>query len=155
MPTPSIERRELQAQPVLFVRRTTPRQELPAAIGACLGAVHAHCQKAGLALAGPPFVRYTTMDAGGLTIEGGLPLAAAAPGGDGVEAGTLPGGPAAVALHCGSYDTLQVTYTALERWLEAHSAQAAGAPWESYLTDPGEHPNPDDWRTEIFWPLVH
>jgi hypothetical protein len=31
--------------------------------------------------------------------------------------------------------------------------QPGGAPWESYVTDPADFPNPDDWRTEIYWPL--
>jgi hypothetical protein len=22
------------------------------------------------------------------------------------------------------------------------------------VTDPGEHPNPADWRTEVYWPLT-
>ena len=29
-----------------------------------------------------------------------------------------------------------------------------GAPWESYITDPADHPDPKDWRTEIYWPLA-
>jgi hypothetical protein len=29
----------------------------------------------------------------------------------------------------------------------------SGAPWESYLTDPGQHPDPKDWKTEVFWPI--
>ena len=27
------------------------------------------------------------------------------------------------------------------------------APWESYVTDPGEVPDVKDWRTEVYWPL--
>jgi len=30
---------------------------------------------------------------------------------------------------------------------------AAGAPWESYVTDPADYPDPADWKTEIFWPV--
>jgi effector-binding domain-containing protein len=40
-----------------------------------------------------------------------------------------------------------------ERWMEAQGFRAAGAPWEAYLTDPAEHPDPADWRTEICWPI--
>ena len=30
----------------------------------------------------------------------------------------------------------------------------SGAPWESYVTDPADHPDPADWRTEVYWPLA-
>jgi AraC family transcriptional regulator len=30
---------------------------------------------------------------------------------------------------------------------------AAGAPWETYLTDPGERPDPATWETEIVQPV--
>jgi effector-binding domain-containing protein len=29
----------------------------------------------------------------------------------------------------------------------------AGPPWESYITDPAEHPDPKDWQTEVLWPI--
>ena len=59
-----------------------------------------------------------------------------------IEAITLPGGPAAVAVHMGPYDTLQETYAAIERWMEQQGVRAGGSPWESYITDPAEHPGP-------------
>jgi len=65
----------------------------------------------------------------------------------------LPGGPAAVAVHMGAYDKLQDTYAAIERWMQQQGVRAAGAPWESYITDPAEHPDPAKWRTDVFWPI--
>jgi AraC family transcriptional regulator len=29
----------------------------------------------------------------------------------------------------------------------------AGPPWETYLTDPGDHPDPATWETEIVQPV--
>jgi hypothetical protein len=43
--------------------------------------------------------------------------------------------------------------SALERWMEANGHTPAGSPWESYLTDPAEHADPSEWRTEVFWPI--
>jgi AraC family transcriptional regulator len=31
---------------------------------------------------------------------------------------------------------------------------AAGAPWETYLTDPAEVPDPAEWRTEVVYPAT-
>jgi AraC family transcriptional regulator len=85
--------------------------------------------------------------------EIGFPLAASVAGNGGVECGTLSGGAVVFGVHEGAYSDLGQSYTALEKWMEANGAKAAGAPWESYITDPAEHPNPADWRTEIYWPV--
>ena len=70
-----------------------------------------------------------------------------------VLAETLPGGPAAVTIHFGPYDQLQAAYAALEEWIAANAFHTAGAPWEAYLNDPADHPNPQDWKTEVCWPV--
>jgi AraC family transcriptional regulator len=54
----------------------------------------------------------------------------------------------------GPYDKLPEAYEAMELWIQSQGLIAAGPPWESYVTDPSEHPDPKDWKTEIFWPLV-
>ena len=154
MPTLSIERRELTPQPALIVRCRTPRGELQAAIGSSLGAVFGHCQKVGLPLDGRPFVRYLSTGPGLWEIECGKPLAAPAQSAESIEAATLPGGPVLVAIHGGLYNQLNETYVAMERWMDANGVRAGGAPWESYITDPAEHPDPADWRTEVYWPLA-
>jgi AraC family transcriptional regulator len=53
----------------------------------------------------------------------------------------------------GPYETLHETHAAVERWIEANGGKVAGAPWEVYLTDPGEVPDPAEWQTEIVWPV--
>jgi AraC family transcriptional regulator len=153
MPTLSITRQELTRQPVVFVRRQAARHELSNAIGDGLGKTFPFAQKTGLGLAGRPFTRYLSMDPAGFAIEVGIPLSAPAPAEGEIETGFLPGGPAAVALHAGHYDTLSESYAALERWMEANGLQPAGAPWESYVTDPADHADPGDWRTEVYWPV--
>jgi AraC family transcriptional regulator len=83
----------------------------------------------------------------------GVPIAVAAPGQGDIQAGELPGGPIAVAVHAGAYEQLSDTYAAIERWMEANSYRGVDAPWESYVTDPGDVPDVKDWRTEVYWPL--
>ena len=154
MPTLSIERRQITAQPVLFVRLETARHEMPQAIAQGVGKVFVHAQQSGIALAGHPFTRYTSMGPGLISIEVGFRVAASAHGNGEVQSGELPGGPAAVAVHGGPYDQLHETYAATERWMAQHAARPAAAPWEYYVTDPAEHPDPADWRTEVFWPIA-
>ncbi|MEO8256493.1 MAG: GyrI-like domain-containing protein [Acidobacteriota bacterium] len=153
MPMLSIERRELKAEYTLFVRLKAARHELAQAIGNGVGKVYTFAQQAGIALAGHPFTRYLSAGPGLLTIEVGFYISAAALGGGDVEAGQLPGGPAVVAVHGGPYEQLGETYAAAERWMEENAVRPADAPWEWYVTDPAEHPDPSDWRTHVFWPI--
>ncbi len=154
MPTLSIERREIAAQPALFVRRTTARRDLAETIRAGFGTTFEFARTAGAAMAGPPFVRYPAMSEEQLTIEAGMPVAARVAGVGDVKAGELTGGPVLVGLHAGPYDQLRETFSAMERWAAEHGATLAGAPWESYLTDPHKHPDTAEWRTEVVWPLT-
>ena len=108
----------------------------------------------GAPLAGRPFTRYLATGPGLYTIEAGCVLASATPGQGDVEAAMLPAGSAAVAMHAGSYDTLSETYAEMERWMEKNGLTPGGAPWESYITDPAEQPDPANWRTEVYWPVA-
>jgi amidase len=83
---------------------------------------------------------------------------------EGREAGPLCGVPMTVkegvdvqgstTTHGGSYDSLYRAHAAVQQWIEAEGLTAAGAPWECYVTDPADYPDPKDWKTEIFWPLT-
>lgn len=154
MATLSITRQERPAQPILLIRRRIARTQLQSMLAECFGRLYAHGQKAGLPVAGWPLARYVAMGPGLWTIEAAMPLAAAVPGQGEMEAGVLPGGPVVMGLHGGPYEQLPETNAAIERWIEEHGFRVGGAPWESYVTDPAQHPDPADWRTEVYWPLA-
>ncbi len=155
----NITRQELAAQPILVVRRRVRRAEIAATIGAALPKVFLHAQQRGLAIAGYPITRYLETSVGLVTFETGMRVTAhrgdwtAADGQGEVLAETLPAGPAAVTTHFGPYDQLQDAYAAVEEWIAANGFRQNGAPWEAYLNDPGDHPNPQDWKTEVYWPF--
>ena len=153
MPMLSIERRELAPAHVLITSARCLRDELASTIAACFGKTFPYAMKIGAPLAGRPFIRYLSTGPGLWSIEGGCVVASAAPGEGDVRAATLPGGPAVVAMHGGTYDTLMDTYAEMERWAGTNGFTLGVAPWESYITDPAEHPDPANWRTEICWPL--
>jgi AraC family transcriptional regulator len=154
MPIVSITRKTIAPQNILFIRRRIAPSERQDALGECFGKLFSYGAKAGLPIAGWPLCRYVSMGPGLLTIEPAMPLAAAASGEGEMQSGVLAGGDVALGIHTGPYEGLSETYAAIERWIEANGLRGADAPWEQYVTDPGEHPNPADWRTEVYWPLV-
>ncbi|HEV8145547.1 MAG TPA: helix-turn-helix domain-containing protein [Bryobacteraceae bacterium] len=151
----SITKKELTPQPVLVVRKTVKRSEIAAAIGEVLPRVFQYAQQNGIAFAGPPLVRYIQVGPGMMTIEPGMPVAGSAGSGAGdIVAETIPGGTVATTIHTGPYEKLPEAYAAIEQWMHAEGLKGTGVPWESYLTDPGDYPDPKDWKTEVFWPLA-
>ncbi len=154
MATLSIEIQDRPEVPVLLIRRRTARDKLAATIGECFGALYAFAHKAGLADTGRPTVRYLSVGPGLWTIEACKPTNERAAGEGAIEPGALAGGTTAVALHAGPYDELQSTYTALEQWMEQNGWRPNGSPWEVYVNDPAECPDPTDWRTEVCWPIA-
>jgi len=153
-----VVKKELTAQPILVVRKRIKRTEIAATIGSVLPAVFQYAQQRGFALSGHPFSRYSQTGPGMVTIEPGMRISgrsgsASLSDAEGVVEDVLPAGPAATTIHAGAYDTLSQAYAALEVWIESHGYESAGAPWEDYITDPAEHPDPKDWKTEVLWPI--
>lgn len=141
--------------PTAVVRAEVPVPNIGEFLGGAFGEVMGAISAVGVFPAGPPFARYDfvqvpTGDAPeAFLVEAGFPVSApVAPSGR-VEPGTLPGGPAAVTVHVGPYQNVAAAYSAIEGWLGEQSMVATGAPWESYLDDPAEVPEP---HTEVVWP---
>ncbi len=120
----------------------------------CFGKLFGYGHQHGLQIVGAPVARYLSVGPDLWTVEAAMPLASAPPANGEMEAGTLPPGSVAVGLHAGLYDQLPETYAAIEKWIAANGEQIGGAPWESYITDPGSSPDPADWKTEVYWPLL-
>ena len=149
----SITKKEISPQPVLVVRRRVKPAEIAATLAEVLGRVFQYAQRTGTALAGQPLTRFLEWGPGLITLEAGMPVAAPAPGEGDVLGDTLPGGLVATTTHAGAYDKLMDAHAAIQVWIEAQGLVAAGAPWESYVTDPADYPDPKDWKTEVFWPI--
>jgi AraC family transcriptional regulator len=155
--TYSITKKEIPAQPVLMVRRRVKPSEVAATLAEVLGYVFTHAQQNGIALAGQPLTRYLEWGPGLWTIEAGMPVTAHAgetSGDANIRAELLPGGFVATTMHSGTHDKLNEAHAAVQQWIEAEGLTPAGAPWESYTTDPADYPDLKDWKTEIFWPVA-
>jgi AraC family transcriptional regulator len=152
----SITKKQIAPQPILVLRRRVKPSEVAAVLADVLGHVFLYAQRNGFALAGQPLTRYLEWGPGLLTIEAGMPVVAhsGAAAEDDVRADSLPGGFVATTTHAGPYDKLTEAHAAIQQWIEVEGLTHAGAPWEVYVTDPADYPDPRDWKTDIFWPLA-
>jgi effector-binding domain-containing protein len=147
------ETKQVEAQPVLTIRATTSADKLPDLLGVLFGEVYEHILQSGQQPAGMPFSRYYAMDGHTLNVSCGMPVASAMEGAGRVEAGELPACTVATATHMGPYDNLPQSWNALVAWMRSQDLEPADAPWEVYVTDPGEEPDTSKWRTDIFFPV--
>ena len=154
--TYEIERQTIESSPVLFMARRVEVNKIGDVLAEVLPTVFGYAMENGIEMTGPPFVRYVEFSPAFVSIQGGVSTAtsADAPSDENdTQVGELPGGTVARTIHRGPYDTLQEAHAAIDRWMADEGITSAGAPWEVYLTDPGEVPDPNDWETEILWPI--
>lgn len=154
-----IEELALTAQAAMTIRGQAPATELQARLGTAIPRLVAHALASGLELAGPPFVRYheRRLDPGSspdpIHFEAGVPVLKPGAGTEDIKAVELPAGPAIATVHVGPYQDLPRAHAALASWARARGREAGGPPWEVFLTNPLQEPDPHRWRTKVFLPL--
>lgn len=137
----------------LYMRFRASPDQLGARLAQVLPAVYGHATGGGGTPAGAPYTRYHDTEGETLELEAGLPVVGPGTGKGEIQAGELPGGPAAVTWHVGPYERLAEAHQALTAWAEKNGYTPAGPAWESYVTDPGAEPDPSKWRTQVVLPL--
>ena len=152
-PSSKIELRVLGGHQTAVVREEIPESNLAEAMGRMFQLVMSALSVQGVEPASQPFARYHSFGEV-IDVEAGVIVAAPIQPAGEVKPGELPRGPAAIAVHTGSYETLGATHEAMRRWLEANPGQKQnGGPWELYVTDPATEPDPSRWMTEVIYPL--
>ncbi len=150
---PEFGKIQLSAQPYVGVRATTTIDKLGEIMGPLFGEVYGYIQQCGQEPTGMPFSIYHSMDGESVELECGMPVGSQLPGTARVQAGELPCGTMATVTHMGPYEGLGRTWAALKDWIRSQGLEAAAAPWEVYVTDPGAEPDQSKWRTDIFFPV--
>ena len=148
-----IEEREEPLQTVLFIGTTCKATEIGPTLGQLYGEIGRYIGQNGAKTVGPPFCRYTAMHGDTWDLEGGIAIAEPIPVSGRIQSGQL-GGHVACTLHTGPYDRLGAAHEALGAWAEAQGKTIAGAPWDLYITDPGELPDPETWQTMVYLPIA-
>lgn len=66
---------------------------------------------------------------------------------------TIGGQRCVTTLHKGNYSALPDAYAAIVAWMENEGLAMAGAPFEIYRKDQFNSLSPEDWETEIYFPI--
>ncbi len=144
---------EPEAQSIVGIRARARLAEIGQAMDSLFRELFEHVQAVGAAPAGPPLSIYHAMQSDGVDFECAIPLLSPVEGTGRVRAGELPACTAATVTHTGPYENLKETWTALTEWMASEGFQAAGTPWEVYVTEPSAEPDKSKWQTQIYFPV--
>ena len=59
----------------------------------------------------------------------------------------------AATVHRGGYSSLSEAYGAVVSWIAENGYAIAGAPFELYIKTQFDSLSPDDWLTEVYFPI--
>lgn len=153
MPLTSPEIVLLQPQDAVSVRGVVSYEELTDFFSEAFAEAARAAAQEGAEITGPPFGFYPEMPTDRVTVEAGFPVSRSVSATGRAHPLVLPGGKVVRAMHVGPYDTLEESYDALRAWVAEQGVRVAIPMWECYLSDPESEPDPEQWRTQIFWPL--
>ena len=147
----------LEPLTAIGITATVPGDEWPAFLEQSYAAVLARVDALGLRAAGSPAALYEAeiVDDSGEPTTAYVPVESApANVGDGFVRLELPAVTTAVLTHRGGYDSISDRYASLGLWV-AHHATPTGEPVrELYVVGPGDVESPEDYRTDICWPVT-
>lgn len=142
------------AHAAAVVRARATADTMADTVGASFAAIGAAIQASGATFAGPPFFTMSApADDEPTEIEVGFPVAAPFTDRDAVMGIEVPAMTVAAAIHRGPYDQAGPVYQAIEAWIQEHGHAGVGAPREVYLNSPGDVASPEEYLTEIQFPI--
>lgn len=124
-------------------------------MGEVYGKLSTFFQQNNLEMAGPPLCFYHVWNPEGyIHFEAAIPVLETIGDQGEIVVSEVHKTKAVEYLHVGSYDDLGTAHELLGAYLIEHGYQMAGAPFEEYLTDPSNEPDPAKWQTLVVYPIL-
>lgn len=149
----AIEVEQQPRQSYVAVRTTVPMAEIGQHMGTLFEQLFGWLGMHNVTSVGPPWARYLGVGPEEVEFEVGVPVAGPVEASGPVIAGVRPATSVAKTLHVGPYDGIEAAYTAVMAWLKEQGKLVTGAMWEVYESDPEQEPDPEKWRTWVYFPI--
>jgi len=141
---------EVNSMDALAIRVVATMDEMESAMGDAFGKL---MQMGGAQMAGPPFAIWYVYDGEEFEFDNCIPVSVAMPGSGDIRSIKTYAGKAVTTLHTGSYDSSHYSWKTIEEYIEANNLEKNGDPYEVYMTDPGQEPDPNKWVTGLYMPV--
>ncbi|NER15446.1 transcription activator effector-binding protein [Leptobacterium flavescens] len=132
--------------------------EIPEKIREMMGQIGEYAIQNKVTMAGAPFVYYREID----NENNAVILSCCIPttekvitnSDSGIVTGELPSFAALKTTLTGNYSNLKAAWETAQQYMKDNKLESVEGPMlEVYTNDPGQHPNPADWTTEIYLPV--
>jgi DNA-binding transcriptional MerR regulator len=152
---PAVEHRTVPAMPAVGIQQTVDREDVLSWWRGALGELHAIVHAQGLHVTGPSGGLYDSElfqhGRGQATVF--IPVEGDVRSIGRVVPFIVPEAELAVLLHRGPLADIDITYGELGAYATDHEISIEGPLREYYLIAANETSDPEDWRTEIGWPI--
>ena len=155
----SITITEEQAEPIKYLGITESINmedgaDVGEKMGQLFGELMAYVTSHKVEMAGMPLTVYPKIDETGFDMECALPVKEAIEvEGDRITYKEFSGGKVVKGVHMGDYHQLESSHNEVNEYISNNALNVSGAPWEIYVTDPGEVTDTSQWVTHIFYPV--
>ncbi|MBY8983007.1 MAG: GyrI-like domain-containing protein [Candidatus Lokiarchaeota archaeon] len=140
-------------QKIISIREICKSEELSEKIGKNMQEIFQYIFKNGATPRGPPVAIFYKVDKKEIDVELGVPIVAPIKEKGKFKLSTTPGGKSAFTLYIGPYEKIDPAYNAIKNWVKDNGYEGTDIWWEVYCTNPQENPNPNDWKTEVYYQL--
>ncbi|MEZ5198874.1 MAG: GyrI-like domain-containing protein [Bacteroidales bacterium] len=151
--TGEITVREVKQMNALAIRSECTADNIANEMGMAFGAIMQYIDEGGANIAGAPFSIWYKWEDEIMVFDNAIPVNSKMKGNDKINPIVTYQGKVANVSHTGDYSTTQYSWLALEEYVKANGYETNGDPWETYITDPQNEPNPNNWVTELNWPI--
>ncbi len=144
----------------MYTTTAAKQSEIGDKMGPMLGMVSGYMNENNIPMAGMPFTVYNEIDQTNNTVifSAAIPVRdrVITPEGSPVLGGYMEPGTALKTTLKGDYTNLRFAYEKANEYIASNNLQLdpTAKMFEVYVTDPGEVPNPANWVTEIYMPVI-
>ena len=128
-----------------------PGRDMPKYMDPAIQEVIQVLSEQGMKPTGPMFSYHHRRPSDTFDFEIGFPVAKAIKPQGRVVNSKLPSVKTVRSVYQGPYEGLAQAWPALQKWVRENSYGETGRFWESYLNNPNEVEDPNDYRTELNW----
>ena len=136
------------------IRLTIPRGEIQQVMGPGIEELMRVVSEQGIGPAGPWLSHHLRLVPDMFDFEIALPVLAPVQPTGRVQASRLPAARVARATLKGGYGGLGEAWQELTAWIEGNGYRAGEDFWEVYRVGPESSHDPDDWRTDLYRPII-
>ncbi len=148
--------KEVKSKPYFYIRERIAMSEMSSEFfGMRFGKIPGHLGPDAAKVTDPPFAIFHEWDeaSGETEVSVGIASASAKPESDNIARGMTYGGPTMMISYRGPYEDMGDAHNHMHKHIAASDYEFAGVPWEVFVTNPEDQPDPAERITEIYYPV--